>query len=292
MQVGGVCYYGTMFDTVVHKWFRVPYPLHVRLFRPVKHARVTYLFIHGIGDTGAMWQPLVDSLPDSIQYVAVDLLGFGESPSPRWSNYTAAVHARSILATFLTLRITTPVIIVGHSLGSLVAVEFAKRYPYLVKRLVLCSPPIYEPIKENGHTLKKPAMLRFLYQQAAKDPRIIVNSYGLGKKLRVINSSLNVISENVDLFVRTLEQSIINQTTIDDITKLREPVTIVTGAFDPFVVNATLVKLSRASSTVRVKTIVASHIVNKTYQKELLKELGFISPPSHLTRPQRHKQIR
>lgn len=264
-----------MFDTLVHKWLRVPYTLNVREQHLTKHAHETYVFIHGIGDTGAMWRQVIDKLPTNVDYVTVDLLGFGDSPSPRWSKYNAKVHARSVLATVLRLRITSPVTVVGHSLGGLIAVEFAKHYPLLIRRLILCSPPIYELPKTTPRTkiASQQEVLRRFYAQVAKDPTVIVNGYALGQKLGIINKSLNVQNENVDLFISTLEQSIINQDTIHDIATIRQPVTVISGAFDPLVVLPTLVRLSRRLRNVRLLTVPAGHIISSTYVKVLLKVL-------------------
>ena len=65
------------------------------------------------------------------------MLGFGQSPRPQWAVYDAKTQARSVIATLLKLRFSTPLTIVGHSLGALVAIEMALRYPLLVKKLFL-----------------------------------------------------------------------------------------------------------------------------------------------------------
>ena len=114
-----------MLDKFFHKTLRIPYSLNIRHRRIVKHAAATYIFIHGIGDNGDMWQNILAKLPKNTNYLAIDLLGFGDSPMPLWATYDAKAQARSLLATYLKLRIASRVVVVGHSLGSLVAVEFA-----------------------------------------------------------------------------------------------------------------------------------------------------------------------
>lgn len=264
-----------MFDRIVHKWLRVPYILHVRRKRLAKHASQTYLFLHGIGDTGDVWNHLIDSLPDSVNYVTIDLLGFGKSPSPRWSKYDAKIHARSVLATFLRLGITTPVTVIGHSLGGLIAIEFAKSYPLLTKELLLCSPPIYEnPTLVSGKKhYGKQRLLHTFYRQIAKDPGVIVNGYALGKKLGVFNQSLDVKNDNVDLFIQSLEQSIVNQETIDHIRRIKQPVTIISGTFDPLVVLSTLIKVARSRPNIHLVTIPSGHIIRGNYVATIVKLL-------------------
>src|SRR5438094_99045 len=129
-----------MMSAIIHRWLRLPYTLHVRYNKKPKKPHATVLFIHGLGNTGDAWKEVIDKLPDDIRVISIDLLGFGQSPRPNWAVYNAKTQARSVLATFLKLRLRTPVYVVGHSLGALVGIEVAKRYPLLVKGLVLCSP--------------------------------------------------------------------------------------------------------------------------------------------------------
>jgi hypothetical protein len=116
-----------MLYTLLHKYLRIPYALHVHVVRKPRQARATVLFLHGIGTSGAAWDDVVKGLPKDVAVIAVDLLGFGKSPSPEWAKYSAATQARSLIATLLRLNIRQRLIIVGHSMGALVAVETANR---------------------------------------------------------------------------------------------------------------------------------------------------------------------
>src|SRR5688500_11433144 len=106
-----------MWDKVIHRWLGLPYTLHVRVDHRPKKARATVLFLHGIGNSGAAWNDVINKLPDDVRFVTIDLLGFGNSKQPVWATYDAKIQARAILATYLKLRIRGRVIIVGHSLG-------------------------------------------------------------------------------------------------------------------------------------------------------------------------------
>ena len=67
-------------DRIVHRWLRIPYRLSVRYKRLRRPFTTTYVLIHGLADTGALWQPLLAQLPKQSNYIVVDLLGHGESP--------------------------------------------------------------------------------------------------------------------------------------------------------------------------------------------------------------------
>ena len=233
------------------------------------------MFIHGLGDTADLWQGLIGRLPDDVNYVAVDLLGFGESPKPEWARYDAKMQARSVLRTCYGLGIFGPVVIVGHSLGALVGVEFARRYPFAVRELVLCSPPIYD--KSVGHKTKmlQQDALHRLYADAAKRPKLVMSAYALGKRLKVINQSLQVTPETLPAFLASLQSSIVNQDTLKRLNKLKVPITVIDGRFDVLTVNPLLREIVAGRPNMRMVTINASHAMNGLYERQLAKVLGF-----------------
>lgn len=263
-----------MSTTFWHRWFGIPYSLNIRHKRRIRKAQTTYLFLHGLGDTGDLWKNLVGKLPKNVNYLTFDLLGFGDSARPKWAKYDARAQARSVLATYLKQGITGPVTVIGHSLGALVAVEFARRYPLLTQELVLCSPPIYEKPSGSRIPKRQEDILRSIYRKVSKTPKLIVHGYGLGRRIRLFTNSLNVVDENVDVFVKSLNASIINQRTIDDIARLNKPITILNGLLDPLVVRPNLVKLTKNNDNIKLIDVPASHSVVGLYEKAILKVLS------------------
>ncbi|MDB5177841.1 MAG: hypothetical protein JWO61_224 [Candidatus Saccharibacteria bacterium] len=254
------CYDRGMFDTFVHRWLRVPYTLNVRHNQRPKKPRATVLFIHGIGNSGDAWGDVISKLPDDIRIITIDLLGFGESPHPKWALYNAKTQATSVLATLLKLR-TGQVIIIGHSLGALVAVEMAKRYPLLVKSLILCSPPFYQIDGVKTLLPRSDRVLRRLYASVREYPEQFIKLSAFAMKYNLINESFNVTKDNVDSYIAALEAMIINQTSLDDAQKLRMPIKIIKGTLDPFVVSKNLRRLAKDKPNIVLKTVVAGHEV-------------------------------
>lgn len=261
-------------DIVFHKWLRIPYKLHVRKKRLRKDAEATYIFIHGLGDTGELWVPVLAGLDKKANYVTVDLLGFGDSKKPAWARYNATMQARSLLMTYMGLGIHGDVVVVGHSLGSLVAVEFAKRYPLQVKRLVLCSPPIYDT--EFGAKTKniQQDVLSKLYKDISKNPKLVMSAYALGKKLRIVNQSLQVTSDTLPAFMASLQASIVNQNTLKLLERLKLPIVIIDGLFDALTVNSILKNIASKHRNMKLVTINATHIIKKNYTAKLLQVLN------------------
>lgn len=270
-----------MFDRLVHRWLRIPYTLNIRYLKRPKRPRATVLFIHGIGNTGEAWDSVIKRLPDDIRVITIDLLGFGESPSPDWAVYDAKTQARSVLATYFKLRIASPAIIVGHSLGALVAIEVAKRYPMLVKSLILCSPPLYDTAQiPRNFRFKSDGLLRRIYQSITERPENFVKLSAVAMKYNLINKSYNVTEENVDTYMATLESMIINQTSFDDAHKLRVPTLILRGRLDPFVVTSNIKKLVAANPNISMRTIMATHEIRGSFIGAVVKAIDKQLPAS------------
>jgi 3-oxoacyl-(acyl-carrier-protein) synthase/pimeloyl-ACP methyl ester carboxylesterase len=95
------------------------------------------LFLHGFGGNAAHWEPLCRELGD-IEAVAVDLPGHGDN-----AGTPLDVPARQLDADLADLAASAGagrpggVVVVGHSLGALVALRLAAVAPHRVRALVL-----------------------------------------------------------------------------------------------------------------------------------------------------------
>ena len=254
-----------MFDTIIHKYLHIPYPLHVHVDKKPRRARATVLLLHGIGDSGAAWDEVVAKLPDTVRVISVDLLGFGQSPAPRWLKYDIRVQAQSVIATLLARRIRHPLIIVGHSMGSLTAIEIAKRYPLFVKSLILCSPPLYSD-EQRRRLLPNPnKLLRMIYRLVISHPEKVAQISALVSKLNVAGKSFDITRDNVDVFMSALESSIINQTSFHDSKKIKKTTHIIHGAFDPLVIKRNLNEVVGANQSVQLQVVRAGHEMGGAY---------------------------
>ena len=101
------------------------------------------LLLHGLGQRWQDLYPIVPPLEQDHRVLAVDLRGHGASgraPAPsgyRYTDYAADVTA------LLRQTGTGPVALIGHSLGSLVALGVAAGSPDLVRAVVLLDPPFH-----------------------------------------------------------------------------------------------------------------------------------------------------
>lgn len=244
-----------MIDLFFHRLLRLPYTLHAQASEPSVKPRATVLFLHGIGHSGEVWTDSIAVLPEDIRYVTIDLLGFGKSPQPSWALYSAKTQARSIYATLLKLQIRGPLIVVGHSLGSLVAVELAKRHPRLVKSLILCSPPFYKA----DRPFNRDKLLKDIYRFSQKHPERFLALTNRAKQYGLVNQTFNVSGETIAPYMNALEATIINQDSLEDAKKLRVPTTILHGKLDPVVIPRNLKELATTNPHIELIHLLAGH---------------------------------
>ena len=95
------------------------------------------VLIHGMVNTSRHWESVALRLAEDYTVIAPDLIGHGDSATPR-GDYSLGAHAaviRDLLAAIGIDRAT----IVGHSLGGGVAMQFFYQFPGRTERLVLVS---------------------------------------------------------------------------------------------------------------------------------------------------------
>jgi cis-3-alkyl-4-acyloxetan-2-one decarboxylase len=194
------------------------------------------ILVHGIASSSVTFEYLVPLLSVRHRVISIDVLGFGESPSPAGANYTMEEHFEALDRTIRSLKLKHPFVLVGHSLGSLIAARYAAVRKKNLTKLVLVAPPIYVPPTAMSDPLDRAAMGLYMkvyeYLRGNKD-FTIRTAAGLGR-LAPIKNVLDVSERNWVAFVNTLENAIESQTSISDIAAATVPVEIVYGALDPF----------------------------------------------------------
>jgi pimeloyl-ACP methyl ester carboxylesterase len=218
-----------IFERFWHKTLKRPYKPAVDID---EGSGEPVLLLHGVGASAEVWQPLVKLLANDHRVLAFDLLGFGNSPKPDWPDYNADDHAKSILAGLKRRKVRGPVTIVGHSMGCLVAVHIARLKPKLVKRLILYEMPLYTERPE----LKRYTMLRKLYLAAysrvLKYPAFTQENANFTRKLAARLIGFKISEETWPPYVRSLQNTILSQTTADDMLILDIPIDIIYGSRD------------------------------------------------------------
>ncbi|HEY5442119.1 MAG TPA: alpha/beta hydrolase [Candidatus Saccharimonadales bacterium] len=224
-----------LFDRFWHRRLGRPY----YLARPIDQGQgPPVILLHGIGRTGQTWQRVVDGLsPLPCRLVAFDLLGFGASPKPDWPEYNIDDHARAVIATLEKLPPLGPAVLVGHSMGCLVAVRVARLRPDLVKHLVLYEMPLYEGLPEKRrYRLRLNLYSRFYRHIIRYQPTFDAQTARLTERLAQRIAGFEVTPETWQPFVKSLEHTIMQQTAPDDIKHLQAPMDVIYGTLDILVI--------------------------------------------------------
>ena len=127
-------------------------------FCKVKDPVLTVVFLHGIASDSSCFYHALQYLEgtsalDNVRFVTFDLLGSGKSYKSDKLEYNYAEMLSALENSLAKLDVKTPLVLVGHSLGTLIATRYAATHKKTVKKLILISPPVY-----TEEDLDNPAM--------------------------------------------------------------------------------------------------------------------------------------
>jgi pimeloyl-ACP methyl ester carboxylesterase len=161
------------------------------------------VLIHGMVNSSRHWREVALGLAERHTVIAPDLIGHGDSATPR-GDYSLGAHAaciRDLLAVLGVERAT----IVGHSLGGGVAMQFFYQFPQRTERLVLVSSGglghEVSPLLRSATLPGVPTLLAL-----AAHPRLLSGLRRAGDRLRASGSRQGVHLQAIARALRPLEQ--------------------------------------------------------------------------------------
>jgi pimeloyl-ACP methyl ester carboxylesterase len=234
------------------------------------------VLVHGIASSSVTFAKAVPLLSPNHRVIAIDLLGFGESPDPPDSEYTLEEHVASLDATLRSLKLREPFVLVGHSLGSLIITRYAavrEVRPHLrqtVSRLVLIGPPIYLSPSDIGNPRVRAGVSAYLraynFIRANKD-FTLANAAIISRLLP--KGTFEITERNWTPFIKSLEHCIESQTVISDIASVRVSVDVIYGALDAFIVPGSMEVIERMRHVTMHRVEANDHIVRKRLARVL-----------------------
>ncbi len=115
----------------------VPYAVEVSPTVMASEARPSIVFLHGIGGRASGWAPIQQACVDAgYPSLAWDMPGYGDSPSIDPYSFDGLADA---LAALMDANSVQQAVLVGHSLGGMVALQMWARHPERVAGLVLAA---------------------------------------------------------------------------------------------------------------------------------------------------------
>lgn len=256
---------------ILHRPLRMQAVFDRRVVQP----RLTVIFLHGISATSTTWSTTLRQFAKNtdlthVRLIALDLLGFGKSLHSDWLDYDYREYHTALENTCRKLHITGPVILVGHSMGALIAANYAVQ-PHRaldIMQLVLVSPPV------------------LMAAEVAKLPdRIYTKSYGALNQLAKDQPAVDVIAHFIQRFSsfrkqylktaafgKSMENIILNPQNYRDFTQLRLPTLIIHGRFDPLVLTTNLKKAAKQNSKyLQLVEVMGQHDISAQKRAKILK---------------------
>jgi pimeloyl-ACP methyl ester carboxylesterase len=153
--------------TLSERWTIVnDLPLFYRVSNDAAPQKATpIVFVHGFGISGRYMIPTAELLASSYPAYIPDLPGYGRSHRPR---RTLSIPELAVaLGAFLDAVGIERVILLGNSMGCLIALEFARAFPDRIDRAILVSPaggpnnqPLYRGLSQLARdALREPVRL-------------------------------------------------------------------------------------------------------------------------------------
>lgn len=162
------------------------------------------VLIHGMLNSSRHWESVALRLADKYTVIAPDLVGHGDSATPR-GDYSLGAHAASIRDMLAVIGVERASI-VGHSLGGGVAMQYFYQFPQRVERLVLVSSGgLGHKVSPMLRTAALPGVSALL--TVAANPRLLGALWETGSRMRERKVRQGVYVQALARALRPLEQA-------------------------------------------------------------------------------------
>lgn len=135
---------------------------------PDQDAKAVILLIHGLSSSSSYYFPVIPYLSPSIRCIAIDISGSGLSELGT-SEQSISTIVEDAVGQLDALDIREKVTVVGHSMGGIIASQFAQSHSERVKGVVLIGPvhpsEAVSKVFETRIQAVKRGMLPTIYQR-------------------------------------------------------------------------------------------------------------------------------
>lgn len=121
------------------------------------------VLLHGWGLNSGVWEPLIGHLSTDFRVTTIDLPGFGRNVDAMPEDYSIEEVARQVAE-----HLPSDCILLGWSMGGLVAQQIALTSPQCLNHLVLVASSPHFPNRKNWPGIK-PQVLSMFQQQLQRD---------------------------------------------------------------------------------------------------------------------------
>lgn len=269
-----------VYDLLTWFWHKIlcrPIRMRCVLDNHIADPDLTVIFLHGIAAESTTWRILFreigqDHSLQKVRLVALDLLGFGKSLHAGWLDYDYYDYVMAINRSIKHLKISGPIILVGHSMGALIAANYATNQYASVKpiRLILVSPPVLLA-DELAHLPDKIYTKTYgSLHQFAKD---VPAAETLARFIQRFSSFRSNYLKTPS-FQKSMDNIILNHDNYKTFTNLKAPTLLLHGHFDPLVLGTNLRRVAKNNPRyVKYQSVIGHHDVSAGKRVKIIAEI-------------------
>jgi pimeloyl-ACP methyl ester carboxylesterase len=172
--------------------------------------------------------------------VTFDLLGSGKSLKDDSLEYNYDEQIEALHNAIIELGTDTPIVLIGHSLGTFIVTRYAKTYPDSIQKLILVSPPIYSP-KDFDNPAFWAGIDMFKKVLGAKNPEVL--------KEKAFNNSM----ENI----------VLCRDNYQTLAEIKVPTTLIFGTEDRIIASHNIPSIIKKNKNLKAIPTIGHHGVTK-----------------------------
>ena len=206
---------------------------------------LTVVMIHGIASNSSTYDDALKYFEreknlEKVRFVTFDLLGSGKSLKDDSLEYNYDEQIEALHNAIIGLNTDTPIVLIGHSLGTFIVTRYAKTYPDDIQKLILVSPPIYSP-KDFDNPAFWAGIDMFKKVLGAKNPEVL--------KEKAFNNSM----ENI----------VLCRDNYQTLAEIKVPTTLIFGTEDRIIASHNIPSIIKRNKNLKAIPTIGHHGVTK-----------------------------
>ncbi len=187
------------------------------------------VFVHGFTTTSEFWKEQTEEFAKSYRVIRINLPGHGRSPAPTARSYRIEDFVEDVGRVFQALSVDTAVLI-GLSMGGIIAQEFAIKYPRLVKALVLVDTTAHGTGADATADAFLAAVGKRGAEKAVQDLSDI--SFGSSASPALVGWARQQVIQTPEFVARAAIRSISDSDTRNSLSEIKQPTLVIAGEED------------------------------------------------------------
>ncbi len=124
---------------------------HIQTLAARRPTNLTLLLLHGTGASTHSWAELIEPIREFACVIAPDLPGHGFTRGATTKDLTLRGMALALQDLILAMNVQGPIVVVGHSAGAPLAIEWAmheggdKKNPFTIQKIIGLNPSLVPP---------------------------------------------------------------------------------------------------------------------------------------------------